>query len=99
MRDQLTRVVLRCRDPAGSVERAMWDQDRRALFYAPWLAASAQSDAAVALLMQRIENAPVDHRIALKAGDVLFLDNGRMLHGRDSLDVGSPRWLTRYWIA
>ena len=37
-------------------------------------------------------------RIRLAAGELLVLDNGRWLHGRDRLSQGSGRFLWRYWL-
>ena len=37
-------------------------------------------------------------RIRLQPGDLLVVDNGRWLHGRDTLEDGSGRVLQRFWL-
>ena len=39
------------------------------------------------------------HKIKLKPTDVLFVDNGRMLHGRTEIRGNKKRFLKRYWVA
>ncbi len=36
--------------------------------------------------------------LLLSEGDLLIVDNHRMLHGREGFPQNSNRWLTRYWI-
>jgi len=36
--------------------------------------------------------------VALRKGEMLFIDNNRMLHGRDFLAADTPRHLVRHWI-
>jgi alpha-ketoglutarate-dependent taurine dioxygenase len=38
-------------------------------------------------------------KILLSEGDILIINNNRMLHGRNSFPKNSNRWLTRYWIS
>lgn len=37
-------------------------------------------------------------QILLSEGDILVIDNHRMLHGRTGFPAESDRWLTRFWI-
>lgn len=38
-------------------------------------------------------------KILLSEGDILIINNKRMLHGRNCFPKNSNRWLTRYWIS
>lgn len=38
-------------------------------------------------------------KLRLEPGDVLCIDNGRMLHGRTAIEGAKARHLRRYWIA
>jgi hypothetical protein len=38
-------------------------------------------------------------QILLTEGDLLIIDNHRMLHGRAGFPTASNRWLTRYWLS
>jgi hypothetical protein len=68
--------------------------------FAPWLApvsddpAQHQAYDAFADAIRRA--APTEVRLA--EGEVLIVDNARVLHGRRSLDASSRRKLTRLWI-
>lgn len=37
-------------------------------------------------------------KLLLSEGDVLIIDNHKMLHGRQGFTKNSNRWLTRFWI-
>ncbi len=37
-------------------------------------------------------------KLLLSEGDLLIIDNHRLLHGREAFPQNSNRWLTRYWI-
>jgi hypothetical protein len=68
--------------------------------FAPWLT-PVGDDPAQARAYQRFATAvsataPVEVR--LKPGEVLIVDNGRVLHGRRALQAGSRRQLTRLWV-
>lgn len=39
------------------------------------------------------------HRLLLQPGDVLAIDNGRILHARTAIEGDAPRHLRRYWLA
>lgn len=64
-------------------------------FYAPWLV--ERWSPALRELEQRIENAP-RRWLRLLPGDAVFVDNRRVLHGRDELDERSRRLLLRVWL-
>lgn len=74
-----------------------------ALFCSPWLrpvVSTPLHDAALDVLRTRLSHAAKHHVVAvrLEPGDVLFVDNGRVLHGRGPIAVDSPRRLQRVWI-
>jgi hypothetical protein len=68
-------------------------------FWAPWLNACGDSDAlrAIEALRCVLAEAP-RRRIRLARGEVLVVDNARMMHGRAALRSDSPRHLERRWI-
>jgi L-asparagine oxygenase len=39
------------------------------------------------------------HEIALRAGDVLFVDNTRVIHGRARSTIDDTEWLFRFQVA
>lgn len=101
-RRNLAKAHLRCPEIAGRdpVSRhPVWNEASRSLFFAPWLPRS-QEHAQVLDDFDECLASPTTRRhvVRLDPGDALVLDNRRMLHGRDALEPGSPRWLTRYWI-
>lgn len=64
-------------------------------FYAPWLV--ERWSPALRELEQRIAKAP-RRRLRLLPGEAVFIDNRRVLHGRDELDGRSRRLLLRAWL-
>ncbi|MCB9756611.1 MAG: TauD/TfdA family dioxygenase [Myxococcales bacterium] len=80
--------------------RAVLEGDR--LYYAPWyrvLAASERGQEALRRFSALLAMGVGRRRIRLQAGEVLIVDNGRWLHGRDELAEGSPRFLRRWWVS
>ena len=78
---------------------AVWDGRR--LYWAPWYRVVRASDAgrrALALFTSLLAMGLGHRRIRLVAGELLVVDNGRWLHGRDRLSHGSDRLLRRYWL-
>lgn len=74
------------------------------IFYTPWFLHEPpddQSRRALDRFQQLIEreNSTNDINVALESGEALFIDNKRMLHGRDALRPGTRRHLSRVWIA
>jgi hypothetical protein len=71
-----------------------------AVYYASWLIGS-QADIKHTRALEKfqqelLEAAPLE--ILLSEGDMLVIDNHRMLHGRAGFPPNSNRWLTRYWL-
>jgi hypothetical protein len=73
------------------------------VYYAPWLLASdlGEQERAVAsrfagYVAEKDATAPI--RIRLKPGEMLFVDNHRVLHGRSSIPPDSRRHLVRLYI-
>lgn len=71
------------------------------LFYAPWLHFSTPDDEArEAVQALRVALADPTHqrKVLLEPGQLLVVDNHRILHGRGALAPDSPRHLTRWWV-
>lgn len=86
--------------PRQTRERgAVWDGQR--LYWAPWYRVVRASDAgrrALALFTSLLAMGFGHRRIRLAVGELLVVDNGRWLHGRDKLSDSSSRFLRRYWL-
>jgi hypothetical protein len=70
------------------------------IYYAQWLVnnpASAKHQNALSKFEEGIKAAQPS-KLLLSEGEVLIIDNQRMLHGREGFPSRSNRWLTRYWI-
>lgn len=70
------------------------------VYYAPWLVnptATTQHHGALLSFQSALES-KVPIELLLSEGDVLIIDNHRILHGRKSFASDSGRWLTRYWL-
>jgi Taurine catabolism dioxygenase TauD, TfdA family len=76
------------------------DEHDFAVYYASWLIgpqASIKHTKALDKFRQELAQAkPVE--LLLSEGDILIIDNHRMLHGRTGFPPNSNRWLTRYWL-
>jgi hypothetical protein len=73
---------------------------QRAIYYAQWLVnipASHKHQQALGKFQQDLRSTQPT-RLLLSEGELLIIDNHRMLHGRDGFPSKSNRWLTRYWI-
>ncbi len=88
---------------AGDMERhAMLTRlpdGRPHLYYSYWLADNAmpaEEQSAFDAFTDGVRIAP-QHRSRLRPGDLLVVDNHRVLHGRTAID-GGHRHLTRYWL-
>lgn len=104
----LRRTRLACPPVAGGPPRASVpvlrrDGERELLFCSPWLdAVGGGADEAHALrelwaqVVREAREGPV--RVELAPGDALFVDNQRMLHGRDAIGDASERELHRLWV-
>ncbi len=76
-----------------------WDGNR--LYYAPWypiVRADGDGRRALKMFSNLLAMGYGHRRIRLKAGELLIVDNGRWLHGRDVLPERSSRFLRRYWL-
>ena len=77
----------------------VWDGKR--LYYAPWypiVRASNDGRRALKLFTNLLAMGFGHRRVRLKVGELLVVDNGRWLHGRDKLPEKSNRFLQRYWL-
>ena len=77
----------------------VWNGER--LYFAPWYplvrttsAGSGALDFFKSLLAMGLGH----RRIRLQPGDLLVVDNGRWLHGRDKLEKRNGRFLHRFWL-
>lgn len=74
-----------------------------AVYYQPWLFSQNMAPEMVSLLdefaayLRRKRDSDLI-RIQIRAGECLFIDNHRMLHGRAALTENSKRHLVRYFI-
>jgi hypothetical protein len=70
------------------------------IYYAPWLAINSCLPRLQGALKKFEEAIKKEKKecLLLSEGDILIIDNNRMLHGRSSFPKNSCRWLTRYWI-
>jgi hypothetical protein len=76
---------------------------RTEVYYVPWLLADSYDEDQRRVLEKFIEYLRAKEenqliRIRLKAGESLFIDNNRMLHGRGPIRQDSKRFLKRVWI-
>jgi len=67
------------------------------VYYTPWFDKNTGNKAIEEFLLE-IEKCPLT-KIRLKPGDILIIDNGRMLHGRTAIGGDQNRLLIRRWIA
>ena len=77
-----------------------YDKSVPAVYYAKWLV-NNPSDPKSHKALSQFENLlegtePI--KVVLSEGDILVIDNHRMLHGREGFPENSNRWLTRYWL-
>lgn len=76
-----------------------WDGNR--LYYAPWYPVVQTDDdgrRALKVFAGLLAMGFGHRRIRLKAGELLIIENGRWLHGRDTVPEGSARFFQRYWL-
>jgi hypothetical protein len=66
------------------------------VYYSFWLADDPAPEAFHSFRKKVDALQPV--QLALKTGDILLIDNHRMLHGRTAITPGSARHLLRLWI-
>lgn len=86
--------------PRQTLDRGtVWDGKR--LYYAPWypiVRARKDGRRALRLFTNLLAMGFGHRRVRLKSGELLIVDNGRWLHGRDKLPEKSNRFLQRYWL-
>lgn len=86
--------------PRQTLDRGtVWDGKR--LYYAPWypiVRASNDGRRALKFFTNLLAMGFGHRRVRLKVGELLIVDNGRWLHGRDKLPEKSNRFLQRYWL-
>ena len=70
-------------------------------YYSFWLVKKNISGLEKSLLerFQTLIRKAKHHIIPLKKGDILLVDNGRVLHGRMPIEAGEERLLKRYWVS
>lgn len=76
------------------------DSEQTSIYYAQWLVnnpACIKHQRALEKFEQEIKSAEPT-KLLLSEGDLLIIDNHRMLHGREGFPSHSNRWLTRYWL-
>ncbi len=107
-REALRRLRLACPPVAGGpptmavpVLRSL--RGRELFFCSPWLTPVDEGHcqkATIRRLWRSIKDACAQSlvRVRLAAGDALFVDNQRVLHGRRSIPANSRRRLRRAWV-
>lgn len=77
------------------------DDNPITIYYAKWLVnypGSTQHQKALEKFEAELQlTKPIT--LLLSEGDLLIIDNHRMLHGRNGFPTASNRWLTRYWLS
>lgn len=98
----LSKLNLLCPDRLGLEPKKLhplWIPKTRSVFYAPWLRLKTQLSSLNAFEHALLNFERHSFRIALKSGEALLVDNHRMLHYRNKIEVHSKRWLTRFWVS
>jgi len=74
--------------------------DRYHVYYVPWLVLDSYTPEQREVIRKFDEYilAKEAINIRLNEGETLFINNNRMLHGRDAIHAGSKRFLKRVWI-
>lgn len=101
----LQRVTMRCPDVDGiaapdEVPLLQEKAGASRVYYAAWNVAPTNEPAVNAAFKRFVQDVEAAPRLGvrLEAGECLYLDNTRMLHGRGELPHDSPRVLKRFWI-
>jgi hypothetical protein len=77
----------------------VWSGER--LYYAPWypvLRATGAGRRALRTFRSLLAMGSGHKRVRLQPGELLVVDNGRWLHGRDKLEKQNGRLLRRFWL-
>lgn len=111
--DIMSGISIRCPDSdphrhnpdKGLIAYFLWpmltkSSDRHLVYYVPWLMLDSYTPAQQEVIEKFDEYILSTEviNIRLNEGETLFIDNNRMLHGRDAIHVGSKRFLKRVWI-
>jgi hypothetical protein len=100
--------VTYCRDDQIAIDRAVFEEldDGTVMLRFRYDAAAYVADWAIeafhSLQQNYFANAKYQSRLTLKKGQIIAIDNYRMLHGRDSFsngNAGQERKLRRVWLA
>lgn len=86
-------------DP-GSHPLVSWRGEERKFYYSFWLVSEPGTEeerTALAVFRSALERMP-RQLIKLQPGDILVVDNGRILHGRTAIEGNKKRLLKRFWI-
>ena len=78
---------------------SVWDG--RQLYYAPWypvVRPPSGGRRALEMFIPLLAMGFGHRRIRLRPGEMLVIDNGRWLHGRDRIEDGNGRSLRRFWL-
>ena len=77
----------------------VWNGER--LYFAPWyplVRTTSAGSRALEFFRSLLAMGLGHRRIRLEPGDLLVVDNGRWLHGRDKLERRNGRFLHRFWL-
>jgi hypothetical protein len=109
LRTRLFDVRLLTPPVTGGPPTMAWPVLRRrgsgvAVFCSPWLRSASpipEHVAALETFRAELSRAITNERVAVRlaAGEALFVDNGRVLHGRGAIAPDSQRSLRRLWIS
>jgi hypothetical protein len=111
--DTMSGISVRCpeSDPnrhnpdKGLIAYFLWpmvmkSSNRWLVYYVPWLTLDSytpEQKQAIEKFDEYLREKEVIN-IRLQEGETLFIDNNRMLHGREAIQAGSKRFLKRVWI-
>jgi len=111
--DTLSEISVRCPDSdpnrhnpdKGLIAYFLWpmvtkSSNRWLVYYVPWLILDSytpEQNKMIEKFDEYLREKEVIN-IRLQEGETLFIDNNRMLHGRDAIHSGSKRFLKRVWI-
>ena len=98
-REVLSNIKIKI--PESKSFASLFDKESKGICYTPWLIkrSDLSSEEALALkkLQTKIEEAEI-LRILLQPGDILIINNKKVLHSRESIKGNKDRLLVRYWI-
>lgn len=103
-RDELSRIYMRCpelRSIIPSSDYPLYQQDTGQIFWVPWLFPESISSFGKELIHQILEETKLTSNhieVPLRPGEVLVVDNHRLVHGREAIARDSQRNLMRYWL-